>query len=931
MTVHQLAKEFLSAKNRTEASKILSGATEVSGLELAYAIKEICYDSWANEPTVAQKTASALRLLSKLSDETEIGYVADWVTGISEITKGNLKDALVYFESAHAGFTRLGKKYDAAQTQVAKLIPLGLLGEYEHAISVGKQALETFEALQDSLSAGKIEMNLANILERQGKYRESMEFCVSARNRFEALDETKWLLMAENDLARELAILTEFDEAEERYLNALEISRQEGQDVTEAEILASLGNLQTFRGQYGKALRSLELSRKKYIDLEMPHHSVIADLEMAEIYQILNLTDEAREIYETVTDELKRFGMRAEEAWARVNYGQLSLAVGDIGRAETELKRAAELYTEVGNPAGAGSVKLRQAKLLTDRGQYENALDELDIALKFIKECEFKRLEIECRYLQGEILRLLGRTDRATSLLGKVISDAMNSEQLGIVANCHVSLAKIAIADGNLDQAEDFLREAVSTVEHLRAPIPAEEFRMAFLADKLAPFELSERVNLHKGDLEMAFCFTERARSRTLFEKLDAPDMDRESKSPASIEYIQLRETLNWNYSSLAREAGDDKFLRDEIVRIETKLAEIARIDSSVLDEIGNHEAEVDWSALPERLLDDLGKDRALIEYTIDGDNISAYVVDKNGIDHFENIGKASELTNLVEGLRFQFETMRYEGIDGFEDQLKERADGYLAALYDMLVGPLLGRLECRNLVIVPVGPVFYVPFCGLFDGREYFVESNTVCFAPSAAIWSKLSDSEMIQGANSLVVSYADDKSPLIEQEAEEVSKIVENSKVFSGAEASLENYFAHSEQAKIVHLACHGEFRADSPLFSNLRLADGFLTVRDIAGQRLSADLVTLSACETGLNKVYAGEEILGLARGFLGAGANRLLISLWAVNDEATSVLMKGFYGSLVSGENPVKALQSAQKHLISADKHPYYWAPFAIIGK
>ena len=102
------------------------------------------------------------------------------------------------------------------------------------------------------------------------------------------------------------------------------------------------------------------------------------------------------------------------------------------------------------------------------------------------------------------------------------------------------------------------------------------------------------------------------------------------------------------------------------------------------------------------------------------------------------------------------------------------------------------------------------------------------------------------------------------------------------------------------ILHLACHGQFRPENPLFSSLHLADGFVTVRDICSQKLNAELVTLSACETGLNKIFAGDEILGLARGFLSAGASSLVLSLWTVNDEATTRLMKNFYKNLQRGE-------------------------------
>jgi len=111
---------------------------------------------------------------------------------------------------------------------------------------------------------------------------------------------------------------------------------------------------------------------------------------------------------------------------------------------------------------------------------------------------------------------------------------------------------------------------------------------------------------------------------------------------------------------------------------------------------------------------------------------------------------------------------------------------------------------------------------------------------------------------------------------------------------------------------------------------LSDGWVTVRDVYANKLNAQLVTLSACETGLSKVAPGAEILGLARGFLSAGARALLLSLWTVNDEATAELMGDFYSTLQRGADVSASLRIAQKRFIERGAHPYYWSPFFVIG-
>ncbi|MCB0005204.1 MAG: CHAT domain-containing protein, partial [Anaerolineales bacterium] len=130
------------------------------------------------------------------------------------------------------------------------------------------------------------------------------------------------------------------------------------------------------------------------------------------------------------------------------------------------------------------------------------------------------------------------------------------------------------------------------------------------------------------------------------------------------------------------------------------------------------------------------------------------------------------------------------------------------------------------------------------------------------------------------------------------------------------------------------HGEFRADSPLFSGLALADGWLNTLDVFNTRLRASLVTLSACQTGRNVVAGGDELLGLMRAFLSAGAASLISSHWAVDDRSTAALMATLYRQLFAGAAKADALRQAQLELIREPvegyQHPYFWAPFYLVG-
>jgi CHAT domain-containing protein len=142
---------------------------------------------------------------------------------------------------------------------------------------------------------------------------------------------------------------------------------------------------------------------------------------------------------------------------------------------------------------------------------------------------------------------------------------------------------------------------------------------------------------------------------------------------------------------------------------------------------------------------------------------------------------------------------------------------------------------------------------------------------------------------------------------------------------------------QCRILHLAAHGDFRPDNPLFSGLCLSDGWLTTLDIFNLRLQASLVTLSACQTGRNVIGGGDELLGLMRAFLSAGAASLVLSLWAVEDRSTAQLMETFYQELAEGSPKGQALRCAQLQFLQkpgkqelAKSHPYFWAPFFLVG-
>ena len=170
-----------------------------------------------------------------------------------------------------------------------------------------------------------------------------------------------------------------------------------------------------------------------------------------------------------------------------------------------------------------------------------------------------------------------------------------------------------------------------------------------------------------------------------------------------------------------------------------------------------------------------------------------------------------------------------------------------------------------------------------------------------------------------------------MILEEVEALRRILPDAKLFVGEAASEAVLKSHGPSSRIVHIATHGYFRQDNPMFSSIRLGDSYLSLYDLYHFKLPAELVVLSGCATGRNTVTPGDELMGLVRGLLQAGAQSLMLSLWDVHDASTRDFMIAFYSHLVQGMSKPLALQAAMAELRKSHPHPYDWAPFALIGK
>jgi CHAT domain-containing protein len=490
---------------------------------------------------------------------------------------------------------------------------------------------------------------------------------------------------------------------------------------------------------------------------------------------------------------------------------------------------------------------------------------------------------------------------------------------------------------------------AAKQTEKMMVALTAEEHRTAYIADKLQPYEALVALYA-RNDSQQAFQWAEQAKSRALVDLLAAgirPRLHIQDEMDArNADRLQnLREELNWLYNRLTRgEAPGDPSApaasAETWAKIQSREKEVSALwrslqarhaeELSLLRETPLSASEVQ-SKLPE--------DTAIVEYFIARGQLIVFLLTKQEIFVYPEAASLTDVLSLLEDLAFQFSKFQY-GPDYYERHkptLLHAVHDLLDRLGAMLLTPVRQHLsDVHTLIIIPHGPLHALPFHALRQDGRFLIDTYAVSYAPSAAVWNycwdKSSDYRRagpFDGA-SLLVGVPDERVTQVSQEIEALAALIKGSEVLLGDEATLERVQNAAPNSDLLHLAAHGLFRPEAPLLSSIHLADKWMAVQDVYDLDLKASLVTLSACETGLGHDEGGDELVGLVRGFLHAGASSLLVSLWTVDDKSMTDLMIRFYTHWLAGKPKSQALRQAQLDIIGQYEHPYYWAPMVLVG-
>ncbi len=859
---------------------------------------------------------------------------------------GNNQLSVERHAQAIAAFQQLEDHAELARTLSASLQPLLLIGRYEEALAAAERARTLFEAQGDAVRIARLDVMIGNLLHRQDRFADAMACYERAHQALALLGDADGVLSAIHNKAVTLTTLNNFREALAAYTEARRLAVERGLDQAVGQADYNIAWLYYLRGEYSRAIELLHTAAGAARRTGDGYHAALSLLDLSEIYLELNLSVDAREMAEQAHTRFNELGMGYEAAKALANaatsYGQ----EGKAFRAIELFGEARERMVRENNQVWPSLIDLYQAILLVDEGRLFEARRLGLVALEQFDASGLSGKAALSLLLLARIGLRLDDAAEAQRRCEAAIQKLATVESPILIYHAHLLLGHALTRTGDSAGAYASYQIARDALETLRSRLNGEELKIAFVKNKGEVYERLVQLCLNgetgTGGFEQAFTLVEQAKSRTLFDLMFQPvhALAREEGSESQLAHSirELREELNWYYHLVELEQlrpGDNS---DE------KLSAFQREIGAREKEMARTVRELTLTGAPqsdllapsvyslEAIREALPADTTLLEFFTVEDRIILCLVDRERVE-MAPVSLMSRVDSQVRMLQFQFSKFRLgaDYLKTFERALLTTTQAHLHELFTELLAPVWSQVKGRRLVIVPHGSLHYVPFHALFDGEQYVTDACAVSYAPSASIYARCQQQASGGGEGALVLGVADDQAPLIDAEAKAVAAVLPDARLCIGRDATEQELRTSGRNSRIVHIASHGYFRPENPMFSGIRLGDTYLNVYDLYRLRLKADLVTLSGCATGANVAAAGDELLGITRGLFCAGAHTLLLSLWNVHDESTAALMTRLYRRIAGGAAPVDALRDTMRDLRSEHPHPYYWAPFVLTGK
>ncbi|HEX9029218.1 MAG TPA: CHAT domain-containing tetratricopeptide repeat protein, partial [Anaerolineales bacterium] len=751
--------------------------------------------------------------------------------------------------------------------------------------------------------------------------------------------------------------LGRFQEAIEASQTATEMHRRLGQEVAAARAQQTLAVTYFVLGRYNEALALLEESREILLKDGRQRHAMLVELFISDCLLQLRRFPDVLEKCHSVRSLFSELGTRYEVAQAILNEASAYTGLARFPEALVSVREARQLFEQEGNPVAVADADLQAARVSLE---LNNPEESLSLALA----CAQVYLAHNLPVWQARAYLVAGRAALASDRLIQARQFVSQALDVGEIHQMPVLtypsrhlLGQLAIRAGNPQEGLAAFDQAIQELELICGRMMV-EFRANFIEDKERIYQDTVDLCLDLGEPLRGLEYAERAKSRALLDLLAyRVNLNITARSEADQPLVEELGRLRGERDHLYRrlESGDGYGQRgvtgdlsNQAQTGEQKVLEIEKHITGLWHKLLIRNADYAreasmWQVRTEPIQPYLDPDTLLLEYYLTQGRLVGFWVTAERIRAIRLPTDLAQIQRLLKLFWLNLKTIPRSSVDRMSS-LIANAQGILFKLYQQLIFPFTepntgedgsALHTYRRLVIVPHGPLHYMPFQALYDGQRYLLEQHELSYLPGASFLRYSREARPSgQGLLSIGHSYQGNL-PFTLQEAGTIADLWPGQAILE-EQATLAQVRKAMPGPRLLHLATHGDFRPDNPLFSGLALEDGWLTTLDVFSLHLNASLVTLSACQTGRSVIGGGDEMLGLMRSFLAAGAASLVSTLWAVEDYSTAQLMQAFYQNLSAGQTKGAALQQAQLGLLHGSpgndryQHPYFWAPFFLVG-
>lgn len=782
-----------------------------------------------------------------------------------------------------------------AEARMSLALVLANLGKTAGALA----ELEAAEASLDGPAKARLRVQRALVLQHQDRAEEALLDYRYALPVLRKAGDQLWEMRALLNRGVLRTNRGEFGDAERDLLAALELCRKMEFGFGAGLAQHGLGYLLARKGDVVAALDWYERAEDLYRAAGVRHPTIQFD--RGELLLSARLVAEARTASERAVRELSRGGMALRLAEARLMLSQAALLDGDLETARTAADQARRAFTRQRRPGWAALARyewLRAAWAAGDR-----APATLSAALRTasdLRDAKWTVKALEARILAARIALECGRVDVASREL-TAAGRARHRGPAELRSRAWHATALLSLAKGERHKAEAALNAGMDILDQHRAALGATELRAHYSAHG-ADLALSGlRLALKDGDAERVFQWAERWRAGALRARPVRPPDD-----PGLLaELAELR--------LVVKKREDAALQGDETAALLRRQAALEDAVRRRTRRVAGAGAADDCAMGPSaRALGEALGDRALVEITeLDG-RLYAVVVTSEGA-RLRELGASGAADFELEALHFALRRLaRGQGGSASTGAALAAVAHGGKRLDSLLLEPLAADLGDHPLVIAPTGTLHATPWSLLPSCR-----GRAVSVTPCAALWHAATMKSEKRGATGPVVLVAGPNLPHAAEEVARLSQLYPDAVRLVGEKAGAQAVLAALDRAALAHVAAHGTFRGDNPLFSALELADGPVTVYDLESLQQAPKVLLLSACKSGLSAVQPGDELMGLAASLLSLGTRTLIASVVDVPDEHTADLMLGVHRLLRAGAPPAEALCKAQAETDSSD--------------